>query len=68
MSKPILKNLNHIKTKTIKTKSFGFGACLFSSDIHPILILFRDSWRKSTVLSPVHPQEFRQFDCELDLD
>ncbi len=60
MSKPILENLNHIKTKTIKTKSFGFGACLFSSDIHPILILFRDSWRKSTVLSPMHPLEFRQ--------
>jgi hypothetical protein len=28
MSKPILQNQNHVKTKTIKTKSFGFGACL----------------------------------------
>ncbi len=29
MSKPILQNQNHIKTKAIKTKSFGFGACLY---------------------------------------
>jgi hypothetical protein len=26
------------------------------------------NWLKSTVLSPVHPLEFRQFDCELDVD